>query len=63
MSLFVNGEKSLSFANYYGIARYPPFMVRKSGQLKQQRVWEETRDEFITKVPEVRAIYEILDGK
>jgi hypothetical protein len=37
-------------------------MERKSGRAAQQRVWQETRDEFEKKVPEVRAIYEILDG-
>lgn len=43
--------------------RYPPFMERKSGQAAQLRVWEETRDEFEKKVPQVKAIYDILDGK
>lgn len=41
--------------------RYPPFMLRKSGQAAQQRVWEETRKEFEAKVPEVKAIYDLLD--
>jgi hypothetical protein len=37
-------------------------MERKSGRAAQQRVWQETRDEFEKKVPEVMAIYKILDG-
>jgi hypothetical protein len=37
-------------------------MVRKSGQKAQQQVWEETRSEFEAKVPEVKAIFELLDG-
>jgi hypothetical protein len=36
-------------------------MERKTGRAAQQRVWQETRDEFEKKVPEIRAIYEILD--
>lgn len=40
--------------------RYPPFMVRKSGQVAQQKVWEESRAEFEAKVPEVKAVYELL---
>jgi hypothetical protein len=43
--------------------RYPPFMSRKSGLAAQQRVWQETRDEFEKKVPEVKAVYEMLDAK
>lgn len=35
-------------------------MERKSGQLAQQRLWEETRNEFESKVPEVKAVYEML---
>ena len=42
--------------------RYPPFMLRKSGRLAQQRVWDETRSEFEAKVPEVKAIYDMLSG-
>ena len=42
------------------ITRYPPFMVRKSGQVAQQKVWEESRAEFEAKVPEVKAVYELL---
>ncbi|KAH7121855.1 hypothetical protein B0J13DRAFT_628983 [Dactylonectria estremocensis] len=45
----------------FDTAPYPPFMVRKSGQVAQQRVWDETRAELEGKVPEVKAIYEILD--
>jgi hypothetical protein len=37
-------------------------MNRKSGHAAQLRVWQETRDEFENKVPEVKAIYKILDG-
>lgn len=36
-------------------------MERKSGQVAQQRLWDETRSEFESKVPEVKAIYEMLD--
>ncbi|KAH6967121.1 hypothetical protein EDB82DRAFT_437420 [Fusarium venenatum] len=39
---------------------YPPFMERKSGHAAQKRVWEETREEFEAKVPEVKAVYEML---
>ncbi|KAK4165498.1 hypothetical protein QBC43DRAFT_315391 [Cladorrhinum sp. PSN259] len=39
---------------------YPPYMLRKSGQIAQQRVWEESRAEFEAKVPEVKAVYELL---
>lgn len=41
--------------------RYPPFMERKSGQVAQQRLWDETRQEFESKVPEVKAVYKMLD--
>lgn len=36
-------------------------MKRKSGHVAQQRVWEETREEFEAKVPEIKAVYEKLD--
>lgn len=36
-------------------------MDRAHGRLAQQRVWDETRAEFEAKVPEVKAIYEMLD--
>lgn len=36
-------------------------MERKSGFAAQKRVWEETREEFEAKVPEVKAVYEMLD--
>lgn len=36
-------------------------MNRKSGRIAQQRVWDEARAEFEGKVPEVKAIYEMLD--
>ncbi|KAI6749448.1 hypothetical protein HG530_015287 [Fusarium avenaceum] len=45
----------------FDTASYPPFMERKSGHAAQQRVWEETREELESKVPEVKAIYEMLD--
>lgn len=36
-------------------------MERKSGQAAQKQLWNETRAEFEAKVPEVKAIYEVLD--
>ncbi|KAH7325610.1 hypothetical protein B0I35DRAFT_347282 [Stachybotrys elegans] len=39
---------------------YPPFMERKTGHVAQQRVWEELRAEFETKVPEVRSVFKML---
>lgn len=36
-------------------------MERKSGRVAQKRVWEETREEFESKVPEVKAVYGMLD--
>jgi NAD(P)-dependent dehydrogenase (short-subunit alcohol dehydrogenase family) len=39
---------------------YPPFMLRASGQKAQKIVWEETKTEFEAKVPEVKAVYEML---
>jgi hypothetical protein len=36
-------------------------MVRKSGRAAQARVWEETREELEAKVPEVKAIFDMLD--
>ncbi|KAM0229728.1 hypothetical protein ACHAPO_009801 [Fusarium lateritium] len=44
----------------FDITSYPPFMERKSGHVAQKRVWEETREEFEAKVPEVKAVYEML---
>lgn len=41
--------------------RYPPFMERQSGLNAQQRVWEEAKAEFEAKLPEVKAVYELLD--
>lgn len=35
-------------------------MERKSGQVAQRRLWNETRSEFEAKVPEVKAVYEML---
>jgi hypothetical protein len=37
-------------------------MERKSGHKAQQRVWEETRSELESKVPEVKRVYEMLDN-
>lgn len=47
----------------FDTAPYPPFMERKSGRIAQQRVWDETRSELQGKVPEVEAVYDMLDGK
>ncbi|SPO04688.1 uncharacterized protein DNG_07373 [Cephalotrichum gorgonifer] len=47
----------------FDTATYPPFMERKSGRMAQQRVWEETRSELETKVPEVKPLYEMLARK
>ncbi|KAK6511661.1 hypothetical protein TWF481_000570 [Arthrobotrys musiformis] len=62
----VNGASSAEDAHGkimmdFTTAPYPPFMERKSGQLAQQRVWEETRDVLEAKVPEVKAIFDLLD--
>jgi hypothetical protein len=38
-------------------------MARKSGQLAQQRVWKETREELESKVPEIKSIFKVLDGE
>lgn len=38
-------------------------MERKSGRFAQQRVWEETRAELEAKVPDIKAVYEMLDRK
>lgn len=35
-------------------------MVRTSGQIAQERVWVETREELESKVPEVREVYDML---
>lgn len=35
-------------------------MERKSGHVAQQQLWNETRKEFEAKVPEVKAVYEML---
>jgi hypothetical protein len=35
-------------------------MERKSGRAAQVRVWEEAKSEFGSKVPEVKAVYEML---
>ena len=37
-------------------------MNRKRGRIAQARVWEEARQEFEAKVPEVKAVYRMLDG-
>ena len=44
------------------LTRYPPFMNRKSGRIAQARVWDEAREEFEAKVPEVKAVYKMLDA-
>lgn len=36
-------------------------MERKSGHVAQKRVWEETRNEFEAKAPEIKAVYKMLD--
>lgn len=36
-------------------------MERQSGKKNQQRVWEETRQELEGKVPDVKAVYAMLD--
>ena len=46
----------------YGCLSFPPFMLRKSGKIAQQRVWDETRAEFESKVPDVKKVFELLDG-
>lgn len=38
-------------------------MERKSGHAAQKRVWEETRNEFEAKTPEIKAVYDMLDGE
>jgi len=37
-------------------------MLRKNGQIAQKQLWEETRQEFEAKVPEVKAVYKVLGG-
>lgn len=37
-------------------------MQRPNGKAQQEKVWQETKEEFVAKVPEVLAVYEILDG-
>ncbi|KAF3141749.1 hypothetical protein TWF703_001771 [Orbilia oligospora] len=44
-------------------ASYPPFMERNSGHIAQKRVWDETRAVLEEKVPEVKAIYDLLDAQ
>lgn len=36
-------------------------MDRRSGLEAQQRVWEETRDELVLKVPEIQQIFTALE--
>lgn len=38
-------------------------MERKSGRAAQQRVWEETKEEFLKNIPELKAVYGMLDEK
>ncbi|KAK5175021.1 uncharacterized protein LTR77_000157 [Saxophila tyrrhenica] len=47
--------------DYHVEGSFPPFMERASGRVAQQRAWEEARVEFEEKVPEVRAVYEMLE--
>ena len=35
-------------------------MERKNGRVAQKRVWEETKEEFESKVPEAKAVYAML---
>ncbi|KAK5717986.1 hypothetical protein LTR15_008829 [Elasticomyces elasticus] len=39
---------------------YPRFTGRRSGHQSQQRIWDETRQELETKVPEIKAVYAML---
>ena len=36
-------------------------MTRQNGHRTQQRVWDETRQELEAKVPDVKAVYTMLD--
>ncbi|KAK0620116.1 hypothetical protein B0T14DRAFT_566894 [Immersiella caudata] len=47
----------------FDFADYPPFTKRKSGQVAQKRVWEETREELESKIPEIRSVYSMLEAK
>ena len=38
-------------------------MERPSGRRLQQRIWQETRGVLEGAVPEVKAVYALLDGK
>ncbi|KAK4223349.1 hypothetical protein QBC38DRAFT_487814 [Podospora fimiseda] len=44
----------------FDMPEYPPFVLRKSGQVAQQRIWDESREEFEAKVPEIQAVYKML---
>ncbi|KXS97300.1 hypothetical protein AC578_4567 [Pseudocercospora eumusae] len=46
----------------FGYGSFPPWMQRPNGKAQQERVWQETKEEFVAKVPEVMAVYEMLDG-
>lgn len=64
----VNGASAPASANGqilhdFDTADYPPFMNRISGKRAQKRVWDETRREFEGKVPEVSAVYAMLEKK
>ncbi|CAK7207243.1 hypothetical protein SEUCBS139899_010053 [Sporothrix eucalyptigena] len=64
----VNGASAPASANGaiihdFDEAGYPPFMNRTSGRVAQKRVWEEARAEFEAKVPEVSAVYALLEKK
>lgn len=38
-------------------------MNRKSGLAAQQRVWEETKEELLKNIPELKAVYGMLDDE
>ncbi|KAJ3542848.1 hypothetical protein NM208_g3881 [Fusarium decemcellulare] len=57
----VSAEDHGNIMQDFETAPYPPFMLRKSGQIAQQRVWDEARQELEAKVPEVKDIYKMLD--
>ncbi|KIH86497.1 short chain dehydrogenase reductase [Sporothrix brasiliensis 5110] len=64
----VNGASAPAAANGqilhdFDAVAYPPFMNRRSGKVAQQRVWDEARQEFEAKVPEVHAVYALLEKK
>lgn len=40
---------------------YPPFMERQSGRRAGERVWQETKMEFVEKVEGVKEVYDLLE--